>query len=123
MAHKKQRFTKSTIKSALEKARGNVALTAEILGVTRQTVYSYMARYPDLAGVRADAENYILDIAEAHIEKAVLGGDMDAIKFYLRTKGRVRGYMTSGQMVVSGDKDAPLVVKLKIEGDDYGDDE
>lgn len=112
MAHKKQRFTKSTIKSALEKARGNITLAAEVLGVTRQTVYKYMERYPDLVGVRADAENYILDIAEAHVEKAVLAGDMDVIKFYLRTKGRVRGYMTSGNLTVSGDEDKPLVVKV-----------
>lgn len=121
MAHKKQRFTKSTIKSALEKARGNVSLAAEVLGVTRQTVYSYMARYPDLVAVRADAENYILDIAEAHIEKAVLGGDMDAIKFYLRTKGRIRGYMTSGQMVLSGDEDKPLVIRVERVGEVYDD--
>jgi hypothetical protein len=112
MAHKKQRFGKATIKSALEKARGNVTLAAEVLGVSRQTVYTYMERYPDLVAVRHDAENYILDIAEAHVEKAVLAGDMDVIKFYLRTKGRVRGYVTSGQVVVSGDEDAPLVVKV-----------
>lgn len=80
--------------------------------MTRQTVYKYMERYPDLVGVRADAENYILDIAEAHVEKAVLAGDMDVIKFYLRTKGRVRGYMTSGNLTVSGDEDKPLVVKV-----------
>lgn len=121
MAHKKQRFTKSTIKSALEKARGNISLAAEVLGVTRQTVYSYMERYPDLVAVRENAENYILDIAEAHIEKAVLGGDMDAIKFYLRTKGRVRGYMTSGNITVSGDEDKPLVVKVVRVGEVYDD--
>lgn len=116
MAHKKQRFTKSTIKSALEKARGNVTLAAEVLGVSRQTVYTYMQRYPDLVAVRADAENYVLDIAEAHIEKAVLGGDMDAIKFYLRTKGRVRGYKTSGEVEHRGNEDMPVIVRVVREG-------
>jgi len=112
MAHKTQRFAKSTIKQALETARGNVTLCAEVLGVTRQTVYSYMKRYPDLVAVREDATNYVLDIAEAHIEKMVISGDMDAIKFYLRTKGRVRGYMTSGQIEHKGNEDDPIIIKV-----------
>lgn len=118
MAHKKQRFTKSTIKSALEKARGNISLAAEVLGVTRQTIYTYMQRYPDLVAVRADAENYVLDIAEAHLEKAILGGDMDAVKFLLRTKGRRRGYMTSGEISHRGDADAPIAIRIIREGVD-----
>lgn len=109
---KRLKLTKKMVKDALVKTRGNVALSAQSLGTSRQTVYSYMERYPDLKGIRDDAVEYITDIAEGHLETMVMKKDQRAIEFWLRTRGRGRGYMTSGQMTVSGDKDAPITIRV-----------
>jgi len=89
---KRLKLTKRMVKDALEKMRGNVALTAQALGVSRQTVYSYMERYPDLRGIREDAVEYVTDIAEGHLEKMILSGDQRAVEFWLRYRGKGRGY-------------------------------
>ena len=89
---KKLKLSKKMVQTALEKARGNVSKAAEALGVSRQTVYSYMSRYPELKDIRDDSMEYVLDIAENHLEQYVLTGDQRAIEFILRYRGKKRGY-------------------------------
>jgi hypothetical protein len=95
---KRLKLTKRMVKDALEKMRGNVALTAQSLGVSRQTVYSYMTRYPDLKDIRADAVEFITDVAEGHLETMVLQKDQRAIEFWLRYRGKARGYTLSNDV-------------------------
>jgi hypothetical protein len=79
-----------------------------------------LRKYPELEAHRADCEAQIVDVAKNGLNTAALRGEAWAIRLILTTKG---GYRVQNDTRVSGDKDAPLVVRLKIEGDDYGDDE
>jgi hypothetical protein len=95
---KKLKLTKKMVKEALEKTRGNLALSARSLGVSRQTVYSYIERYPELKDIRADAVEYITDIAEGHAEAGVMSGNDDWVKFWLRYRAKSRGWSLSNDV-------------------------
>ncbi|MFH5805429.1 helix-turn-helix domain-containing protein [Alienimonas sp. DA493] len=102
-----ERFRVSQVAGAIQAAGGVLTDAAEALGCSRSTVYEYLNRYPELRAVYDDCNEASLDVAEsglaAFINGALPGGDgepqavdprlrLDAIKFYLRTKGKARGY-------------------------------
>lgn len=91
MARKKQP-TNAEIEDALRKTRGMLALAAKSLGIHRGTLWSRLKKSPELRAVAEEEADVVLDIAESHLVSAVVGGDMDQVRFYLRTKGRARGY-------------------------------
>lgn len=99
---KKLKLSKKMVQTALEKARGNLSKAADALGVSRQTVYSYMSRYPELKDIRDNAMEYVLDIAENNLENFVLAGDQRATEFVLRYRGAARGYRMGGDVKVDG---------------------
>lgn len=99
---KKLKLSKKMVTTALEQSRGNLSRAADALGVSRQTVYSYMARYPELKDLRLSSMEYVLDIAEDNLENFVLQGDQRATEFLLRYRGGARGYRTGGDVKVEG---------------------
>lgn len=107
---KRLKLTKKMVKDALEKTRGNLSMAAQSLGVSRQTVYAYMERYPELKDIRADAVEYVTDIAEGHLEKMILSGDQRAVEFWLRYRGKGRGYTLANDVKVEGALQLPADV-------------
>ena len=86
-------LTKEQIEGALYTTKGLLSLTAEKLGVTRRTIYNYIERYPELALVRDDAREKMVDTAELALESAVLEKQGWAVALVLKTLGRHRGYV------------------------------
>ncbi len=84
--------TDAEIEDALRKTRGMLALAAKSLGIHRGTLWARLKNSPELRAVADEENDVILDIAESHLVAAVVSGDMDQVRFYLRTKGRARGY-------------------------------
>jgi hypothetical protein len=62
------------------------------LGCARQTLYSFLSRHPELAAVREEATESLLDEAESHMMRAVRAGDLKTIRWLLMTRGKQRGY-------------------------------
>lgn len=87
-----KRPTNAQIAEALVSTRGMLALAAKTLGISRTTLWSRLKTTPSLRAVAEEQADVILDIAEGHLVSAVVSGDMDQVRFYLRTKGRARGY-------------------------------
>jgi len=77
---------------ALTKSRGRVAIAAQYLGCTHQTVYNRLKKYPELREIREEARTNALDIAEDKLFSAVERDEPWAIKFFLSTQGKDRGY-------------------------------
>lgn len=90
---KAQRFTKQQIAEALEKAAGFQTVAAQILKCDRMTIANYLKRYPELAEIHTNVVDTFLDKAELKLQGQIEKGNMAAIIFYLKTKGKTRGYV------------------------------
>jgi len=77
---------------AYELHAGNVSEAAKAVGIPRRTVYNWFDTIPMFKDACRDADEQILDLAEAKLFEKIDAGSERAIIFYLRTKGRFRGY-------------------------------
>jgi len=79
----------------LEVLKSNLGLIASAclkFGISRQTYYNWYNSNKEFA---EECENIIelnIDIAESALYDKIQNGDLTAIIFYLKTKGRGRGY-------------------------------
>lgn len=78
--------------AAIRQARGNRAIIAKLLGVNLSGVYERINKNPKLREACRVASEELKDIAETKLFELVEAGDFQAIKFYLSTQGRDRGY-------------------------------
>ena len=70
------------------------------------TVRNYIRRYPSLQRAISEIVEDNLDLAEGKLIKAVAADNITAVIFYLKTKGRNRGYIQRAEL--TGKDGAPL---------------
>ena len=88
----KPRFTVRRVAGALRRTAGIKTAAAELLGCDRSTITRYINRYPKLQALEMEIADRTVDLAEDKLLKAIEQGNMTAIIFYLKTKGKHRGY-------------------------------
>ena len=88
----KVKYTNDIIRAALKETKGMVYLAARQIGCTPETIYLRMKRSPELAALHTALHGEVGDVAELRLYKAIQDGEHWAIAFYLKTKGRHRGY-------------------------------
>lgn len=110
---KTERYKPDVIEAALRASGGIYSLAAVKIGCAPNTVKNYVERYPELQESLAEILFSNLDIAEAELLKSIQNGNMTAIIFYLKTKGKHRGY--SEKYVVSGPNDGPIAISHGLE--------
>ena len=93
---------------AIRVTGGNVTAAANKLSCSRRALYVWMNADPELKQACDDAEESLLDMAEGKLYTAVKEGDMTAIIFTLKTKGKKRGYVERQEIEI--DKNAILKV-------------
>lgn len=89
---KPEKFTIEQVEQALRRSAGLHSIAAKKLKCTRQTVDNYVSRYPYLREVEADILEANLDMTEATLLTAIKKGNMQGTMFFLKTKGKKRGY-------------------------------
>jgi len=104
----------SAVSAAVIRAGGIKAVAARALGVSRPTLDRYLACYASAREAYDEANETNIDIAEGKLLEQVRGGDSDQIRFYLRTKGRARGY--GDHVALTGKDGTPLPGILIING-------
>lgn len=87
------------VTAALAALNGNLAAVAHQFHTTRGTLQSYLNRHPNVQIALYDAQEGMLDMAEASLYRAVLAGEAWAVIFFLKTRGRKRGYIERGESV------------------------
>ena len=108
----RQHFTKERIAEALRVSAGVYALAADKLGCAPNTIKNYVRRYKYLQKVEEEIREQTLDLAESALLKMI--GDQNhrnhatAVIFYLKTKGKARGYVERSE--VTGPQGAPVAV-------------
>lgn len=103
MPNKARRVTDRQIAAALRYTRGMVATAAHNLGINRQTIYNRLASSPTLAEIITSERERMTDFAETKLLDAMRAGEVSAIKFYLATQGRSRGYVQRTETDLTSD--------------------
>ena len=88
-----RKISKSQYVEALRAARGLVSVAAERLGMTPNGVYKAIQRMPELREVQEEATEKMLDFAEAKLYQHIADDNLQATVFYLKTRGKHRGYV------------------------------
>ena len=102
MKSNKIEHTKKAIIEALEKSLGVVTTACKQVGVGRTTFYEYLNKDENFANEVNDIQNIALDFAESQLHKQIQDGNTSATIFYLKTKGKKRGYVERSEIVHDG---------------------
>lgn len=86
---------KKALLDALEKSLGIVTAACKSVGVKRNTFYKYYKEDEEFRQAVDDIENVAIDVAESSLMKQIREGNTAATIFYLKTKGKRRGYVES----------------------------
>ena len=87
-----QRYTVKQVEEALRQGAGIYTIASMRLKCAPNTVKNYVERHPRLQAVCAEIVEMNLDVAEHGLLGHLQEKNLSAILFYLRTKGRTRGY-------------------------------
>lgn len=102
---------KIAVLESLEKSLGIVTTAVKQVGIARSTFYEWM-KDEDFKKRVDDIQNIALDFAESQLHKQIRDGNTSATIFYLKTKGKNRGYIERQE--ISGPDGYPSEVKLNI---------
>tara|TARA_R110000772_G_scaffold199807_1_gene310402 strand:- start:149 stop:502 length:354 start_codon:yes stop_codon:yes gene_type:complete len=103
--NKGRHIKKESLLKALEKSLGIVTIACNKADVPRSTFYKWINEDEVFAKDVKDIENIALDFAESQLHTQIGGGNTSATIFYLKTKGRNRGYVER-QEIDNGDNNS-----------------
>lgn len=90
---KKRKPTHKELISVYEKKGCNVTATCKALGINRTTFYNWRKRSERLDAMLEEVEESIIDYAESKLVEHIQEGDTTCLIFFLKTKGKKRGYV------------------------------
>lgn len=79
--------------TALENALGIVTTACRVVGIGRTTFYEWVNNDPEFKKQVEDIQNITLDYVEGKLHKQITEDNVTSIIFYLKTKGKSRGYV------------------------------
>ena len=101
MAEKKKiEAQKQAMIEAMKKSLGIVSSAVQKVGISRQTHYNWLESDPDYAAKIDEAYEFEIDFVEGQLFKKIQSGDSTSIIFYLKTKGKKRGYIERSELKV-----------------------
>lgn len=84
---------KKNLIEALEKSLGVVTPACKNAGCSRETFYKYCREDAEFKKAVDEIEGVALDFAESQLHKQIQSGVPASTMFYLKTKGKKRGYI------------------------------
>jgi len=84
---------KGQLLEALERSLGVVTTACKQANVARSTYYKWMDEDRTFREQVNDIANIAIDFAESQLHKQIRDGNTSATIFYLKTKGKARGYV------------------------------
>ena len=90
---KSRHIKKETLLKSLEQSLGVVTVACKKANIPRSTYYKWLKEDSDFAEQVRDIENVALDFAESQLHKQIQENSTSATIFYLKTKGKSRGYV------------------------------
>lgn len=107
---KKRQNTAKKIIAAIKESKGLLTLAARKAGISYITVWRYTQDFPSVKQAVEEAKETMTDFAEGKLFEKISKGDITAIIFYLKTKGKSRGYIERHE--VGGEGNQPITIKV-----------
>ena len=95
---------KGLMLEALEKSLGIVSTACKMVDISRQTHYAWLKADEEYKSAVQSIQDSVLDFAESHLYKLVKDGNPAATIFFLKTKGKKRGYIERQEIEVTQKK-------------------
>lgn len=117
---RREKFTPEQVAEALRASGGLYSRAAERLleatggTCSPSTITRYVAHHRRLHRVLAEIAEVNLDSAEGRLLDEIKNGNLAAITFYLRTKGRRRGYPVAGNPGTQVDRPQGVPAGLNV---------
>jgi hypothetical protein len=92
------KIQKTAMIEALEKSLGIVTSASKMVGISRDKHYYWMTSDPQYKSKVEELLNLGLDFAESKLFENIKNGSDTAIIFYLKTKGKNRGYIERSEL-------------------------
>ena len=109
----KNNIQKRAMIEALEKSLGVVTTACKIVGIDRTLHYKWMKEDEEYAEEVISLSDIVLDFAESKLHNLISTGDTTATIFYLKTKGKKRGYIERTEITgADGDKLNAITVEI-----------
>lgn len=96
--------TKKALVEALEKSLGVVSTACKAAGISRDTHYRWLKEDPEYKAQVEELSEVAIDFAESHLHKLIKDGNPAATIFFLKTKGKSRGYVERQEIAVAEKK-------------------
>ena len=110
---------KKNLLAALEKSLGIVTTACKIVDCNRSTFYKYYNNDQDFKNAVDELENLTLDFVESKLHKQIKDDNTTATIFYLKTKGKKRGYVERREVEMTAEvSTSKLSPKAKKKIDD-----
>lgn len=97
---------------AYDRSLGNVSTACRTVGITRRTYYNWKRDNRSFREAVEDLDEYNLDFAETMLMKHIREGDTTTLIFFLKTKGKQRGYTERSE--ITGADGAPIVPEHRL---------
>lgn len=78
---------------AFSKNAANISRACTAVGITRRTYYNWLENNDEFASIIDDINESQIDQAESLLKVRMNDGDTTALIFFLKTKGKSRGYV------------------------------
>ena len=95
---------KKALVEALEKSLGVVSTACKAASISRDTHYRWLKEDPEYKAQVEELSEVAVDFAESHLHKLIRDGNPAATIFFLKTKGKSRGYVERQEIAVAEKK-------------------
>tara|TARA_R110001583_G_scaffold124919_1_gene276387 strand:- start:716 stop:1069 length:354 start_codon:yes stop_codon:yes gene_type:complete len=112
---KSRHIKKEAMLQALENSLGVVTVACKQSETPRSTYYKWLKEDEGFAKEVKEIENIALDFAESQLHSQMKDGNTSATIFYLKTKGKRRGYIERSELDLSSG-DEPIKINVNIKG-------
>ena len=93
---------KKILLAALEKHLGIITPACAEAGISRDSHYRWLKEDKEYKKAVKELENVALDFAESQLHKQIAKGNPLSTMFYLKCKGKKRGYIEQQEVKVTG---------------------
>ena len=103
---------KSTFIEVFENKGGNIDASCKAFGISRQTFYNWKSDDQDFADKISNVQEGLIDFVESKLMENIKDNDTTSTIFYLKTKGKSRGY-TERQEIEHQGKNVNIDIQIE----------
>ena len=102
---------------AFESNLGNVAKACKAVGISRTTFYEWSNTSDTFSERTEEIREGLLDLAETALLENIKDGNVQSIIFFLKTKGKTRGYVERQEIEHTGVQPVTVVESEYVDAD------